>query len=337
MTLLADARALPSRCLRWLESWPPLRRLDRWPFGRALLGGFALGLAFGAAVVILQAGDARWLAAGVVVALAGAVAWSGKPVGIWEPAVEEAEPLLEMVGIEGGSFVMGSPEDEPAREDDEKQHRVTLSPFRISRTTVTRAQYLEVMERDEAPGPGGDEHPVSQVSWFDVVAFCNRLSEREELPPCYRIDGDQVTWTLDAGGYRLPTESEWEYAARAGSTGRWSFGEDESELGRYAWFEDNSDGKAHPVATREPNPWGLHDMHGNVWEWCWDAFGEYPSQTAEDPRGRSETPGAARVLRGGAFFAGPGNLRSAFRDGVRPELRGGLIGFRCVRRPVRQP
>ncbi len=335
MTLLADARTLPSRCLRWLESWPPLRRLDRWPFDRALLGGLALGLAFGAALVILQAGDARWLAAVVVVALAGAVAWWGQPVGIWEAAVEAAEPLLEMVGIEGGSFVMGSPIEEAGRYGNETQHRVTLSSFCISRTPVTRAQYLEVIALDEAPGPGGDDHPMTFVSWLGVVAFCNRLSEREELPACYRIDGDQVTWIEDAEGYRLPTEAEWEYAARAGSTGRWSFGDDESELGRYAWYDGNSGRICHQVATREPNSWGLHDMHGNVWEWCWDAYGEYSTESVNAPRG-SGVSGAPRVIRGGASGNGPGNLRSAIRDKDAAVGRGGNVGFRCVRRSARQ-
>ncbi len=326
--------SFPARALRWLETLPALRRLDRVPFGRALFFGLLLGLVAGVAAMALP-GGARLAVAAAVIALAAAVAFSAQPVGIWETA-EEAEPLLDMVAIEGGSFLMGSPEDESERRSNETRHRVNVSAFRMGRTSVTKAQYREVMELDEAPGPGGDDQPVTEVSWFDATAFCNRLSEREGLPPYYRIEGEEVSWIEDAGGYRLPTEAEWEYAARAGSTGRWSFGDDESELGRHAWFYENSDLEAHPVATREPNPWGLHDMHGNVWEWCWDVYGEYSTEPAEDPRGR-ESPGALRVVRGGAFNLVPGLLRSAFRFRGVPEFSFVYIGFRCIRRARRQP
>ncbi len=321
------------RALRRLEAWPPLCRLDRVPFGRALVLGLLLGLVFGAAILGLP--DAfRLPVAAVIIALAGAVAWSGQPVGIWEVA-EAVE--LDMVAIEGGSFLMGSPEDEVGRYPNEKQHRVTVSAFRMGRTTVTREQYREVMELEEAPGPGGGEHPVSIVSWFDAVAFCNRLSEREDLPPCYEIEGEEVSWIEDAGGYRLPTEAEWEYGCRAGSTGRWSFGDDEGALGEYAWFGGNWGPEAHEVATKKPNPWGLHDMHGNVWEWCWDAHGKYGAESVEDPRGTGVTSGALRVLRGGAFDDEPRVLRSAVRVGDLPEDSDRAFGFRCVRRARRQP
>ncbi len=326
--------SLPARALRRLETWPPLRRLDPTPFRRALLFGLLLGLLAGAAILGLPAG-ARLAAAAVVVALAGAVAWSAQPVGIWEPA-KATEPLLNMVAIEAGSFLMGSPEHEKGRRAGETQHRVELSDFRMARTTVTKAQYQEVMELDEAPGPGGDDHPVTNVSWFDAITFCNRLSERENLPPCYRIEDREVSWIEDTGGYRLPTEAEWEYAARAGSKARWPFGDKESKLGRYAWFGESWEGDPHPVDQKKRNRWGLADMHGNVWEWCWDAYGEYPAEPAEDPRGPDQTPGGARVRRGGAFFSEPGFLRSAVRDGDRPKVSRPFAGFRFVRRSVRQ-
>ncbi len=337
-----NALSIPARVLRWLETWPPLRRLDRVPFGRALFFGLLLGLLTSTAILYLPA-EARLAAAAVVIALAGAVAWSGQPVGIWETA-EEVEPLLDMVAIEGGSFLMGSPWYEIGRDGDEKRHRVTVSAFRMARTTVTRAQYLEVMELEQAPGPGRDEHPVTEVSWLDAVAFCNRLSECEELTPCYRIDGDEVTWAEDAGGYRLPTETEWEYAARAGSKGRWPFWR--WKLEHHAWFSGNSGGESQPVASLRPNPWGFYDMHGNVWEWCWDVYGPYAGgvwrrltrfRAPNDPRGPSKAPGASRVLRGGAFDFGPGGLRSAVRARVEPGDSLRDFGFRCVRRARRQP
>ncbi len=177
------------------------------------------------------------------------------------------------------------------------------------------------------------------------MAFCNRLSELEGLTPCYEIDGREVSWLEDAGGYRLPTEAEWEYACRSGSSTPWSFGDDESEVGRHAWSDGNSDYAAHPVATREPNSWGVYDMHGNVWEWCWDPYAPYGGSVwsrltrfrpPKDPRG-PRSPGASRVLRGGAFFNVPRNLRSAIRDGNPPEVSLQYVGFRCVRRARRQP
>ena len=336
--------SFPARTLRWLETRPALRRLDRVPFGRALVLGLLLGLVAGVAILELPGGARIAVAAGVI-ALAAAVAWSAQPVGIWE-AAEEAEPLLEMVAIEVGSFLMGSPENEPGHRPNERQHRVSVSAFRIARTTVTKAQYCEVMELDEAPGPGGDDHPVTEVSWFDAVAFCNRLSELEGLPPSYEIDGHEVSWIEDAGGYRLPTEAEWEYACRAGSTAPWSFGDYESELDRYAWFAGNSDYEAHAVATREPNSWDLYDMHGNVWEWCWDRYASYGGvvwsrltrlRPLKDPRGSDYSPGASRVVRGGAFLVEPGVLRSAFRFWLVPGVSNSDLGFRCVRRARRQP
>ncbi len=328
--LIVNPRSFLTRAHRRLEAWPPLRRLDHTAFGRALLFGLLSGLLAGAAMLGLP-DVARLPAAAVVIALAGALAWSARPVGIWQVA-----PLLDMVALEGGSFMMGSPVGEPYRRGNETPHRVTVSALRVGRTAITRAQYGEVMEIEQAPGSGQGEHPVTEVSWFDAVAMCNRLSRREQLPPCYEIEGDQVSWVADDGGYRLATEAEWEYACRAGSTGRWSFGDEESALGEHAWFYGNSGDEAHKVAAKKPNPWGLYDMHGNVWEWCWDAFGEYDTQSVHDPRGPG-APGASRVLRGGAFFDVPGFLRSAFRGGDRPELSYRFIGFRCVRRARRQP
>lgn len=306
-------------------------RIDRVPFPWAVALGVAAGLALAAGISVLPP-IAGLAAAVVVIALAGATAWSAQPVGIWED--EEKEPFLDMVAIERGSFLMGSPWWEPGRLSHEKRHRVTLSPFRMSHTTITRAQYREVMNLDEAPRPGSDDHPVTEVNWFKAIEFCNRLSEREGLPPCYRIDGKDVSWVEGAGGYRLPTEAEWEYAARAGSGGRWPFWR--WQLKRFAWYSGNSGGQSHPVATRRPNPWGLFDMHGNVWEWCWDGFADYPAEHVTDPRGPA-APSARRVLRGGSAWGGPGGLRSAYRVGVEPEGRDQRFGFRCVRRPRRQP
>jgi formylglycine-generating enzyme required for sulfatase activity len=318
-------------CRHLLDESPLLRRLDRVPFHWALLIGAVVGLTVTAGVVLRPSMTAFAVTA-TVIALSGVLAWTARPVGVWDRPPVVLPSFLDMVAIEGGTFVMGSPEDEPGRSN-EKQHEVTLTPFEISRTTVTRAQYREIMEIKNAPGSGGDDHPVTKVNWFDAVAFCNRLSEREGLIPCYRMDGNKVDWVEDAGGYRLPTEAEWEYAARAGSKGRWPFPAE--DLDRFAWYGKNSGRHSHEVATRDPNPWGLRDMHGNVWEWCWDGYAEYPSEPVEDPRG-PEAPGGFRVLRGGSFILGPRNLRSADRNWDQPVDSNVAIGFRCVRRPRRQ-
>ncbi|NJL29286.1 MAG: formylglycine-generating enzyme family protein [Thermoanaerobaculia bacterium] len=310
-----------------------LARLDRLPFGPAL----GIGIGGGAVLVGLAwvGGILGIAGAGLAGLVVGLVAWRGQAVPAWEPAVKD---LLEMVEIRGGTFLMGSPEDEGGRSRDELQHEVTVSDFLIGRTVVTRKEYRELLELDEAPGPGGDEHPVTEVSWLDAATFCNRLSEKAGFEPCYEIAGEAVRWVRDDGGYRLPTEAEWEYAARAGTTTRWSFGEREARLGKFAWFLSNSGRKSRPVATRKPNPWGLNDVHGNVWEWCWDVYGLYKREPQTDPR-RDETAveEASRVVRGGSFGDDPWFLRSGFRGRRWPEDRSRFLGFRCVRRPGHQP
>jgi formylglycine-generating enzyme required for sulfatase activity len=129
--------------------------------------------------------------------------------------------------------------------------------------------------------------------------------------------------------YRLPTEAEWEYACRAGSTTRFSFGDDEQRLGDYAWFEKNADGRTHPVGLKMPNAWGLYDMHGNVWEWCQDWYGEYPAGSVIDPAGPANGPG--RVLRGGCILNASWNIRSALRSNDLPDFKDAVVGFRLAR------
>ncbi len=156
------------------------------------------------------------------------------------------------------------------------------------------------------------------------------------MQPCYRIGGDQVEWDSATEGYRLPTEAEWEYAVRAGTTTHWFCGDEEKELQRYACYnEDWNSSDVHPVGEKLPNPWGLHDMMGNVWEWCWDWYGPYPADAAADSVGPDG--GDRRVLRGGAYWNVAWLLRSAGRNKVVTEDRYRDVGFRCVRGPRRQP
>ena len=185
-------------------------------------------------------------------------------------------------------------------------------PFYLGVYEVTQEEYETVMGRNpscfSAKGGGKDRvagqdtrrHPVESVSWNDAIAFCNKLSEREGLRPYYRSGAGEQS---GGDGYRLPTEAEWEYACRAGSTTRYSFGDDAASLGEFAWYDGNSGSKTHPVGQKRPNAFGLYDMHGNVWEWCWDGYEEryYANSPADDPLGPSQAAG--RVIRGGGWTA----------------------------------
>jgi formylglycine-generating enzyme required for sulfatase activity len=193
-------------------------------------------------------------------------------------------------------------------EDD--QHEVTISkPFYMGVTEVTQAQYGAVMDTNPSQFKGAT-NPVEMVCWDDATEFCKELSETTRQ------------------AVRLPTEAEWEYACRAGTTTRFSFGDDISVLGDYAWHRANG-GTPHPVGQKKPNPWGLFDMHGNVWEWCADWFVEYTKEEATDPQG--PVSGEYRVLRGGDWFTLSEYCRSASRINVPPDdSRRNLYGFRVV-------
>jgi formylglycine-generating enzyme required for sulfatase activity len=223
------------------------------------------------------------------------------------PGEELTENGITYVRICGGTFTMGSAANDPLANHEKPPHQVTLSEFWIDKTEITNKQY-RLFRPDHM---GEDSLPVTKVSWTEAIAACERF------------------------GGRLPTEAEWEYAARAGSQTVWSFGDDEKMLGEYAWYEENSGGKPHDVGTKKPNKWGLYDMHGNVWEWVADWYGTYPSAGQTDPSG--PTTGQYRVRRGGSFFNPPSGLRSAIRYWVEPEDRDSGIGFRCARGARRQP
>jgi formylglycine-generating enzyme required for sulfatase activity/uncharacterized caspase-like protein len=222
---------------------------------------------------------------------------------------------IEMVWIPAGTFTMGSPESEEGRWNNESpQHSVTISQgFWLGKYEVTQAQWKSVMRKNPSYFRGS-RLPVEQVSWEGVQVFIEKLN---------RLAGNSV--------YRLPTEAEWEFACRAGTTSHWSFGNDESQLREYAWYWiNNMQRVTKEVGQKRANPWGLHDMHGNVWEWCQDWYGGYSDGSQVDPMGVST--GSSRVLRGGFFGGGALLTRSANRDDCKPSNRNNNnVGFRLLR------
>ena len=253
------------------------------------------------------------------------------------PREKEKSQYENMVLIPGGSFVMGSPTTELERGDDEgPQHEVTISPFYMGIHPVTQAEYVKIMGTNPSEFKGQDL-PVEMVSWYDAVEYCNRISQKEGLTPAYTINGENVSWNRSTTGYRLPTEAEWEYACRAGTTTPFSTGdnittEQVNYDGNYP-YNNNQKGsyrkKTTAVGSFQANPWGLYDMHGNVWEWCWDWYGNYSSAAQADPEGASSRTN--RVLRGGSWLNNAQDLRSAYRNRNIPSNRNSLLGFRLAR------
>ena len=250
-----------------------------------------------------------------------------------------------MVRIEGGTFTMGSPANEPNRDSDEIQRQVTVSVFYMSRYEITQREYQEIM-RENPSYFKGDNLPVECVTWLKAVEYCNRRSHREGLTLAYRIDGNNVTWNRDATGYRLPTEAEWEYACRAGTTTAYNTGNnitteqanfdgrrEEEVVNEFGMVSRVQVGvfrqKTTPVGSFAPNAWGLYDMHGNAWEWCWDWYRDYTTGAQTNPTGAVSDGG--RVIRGGGWYDDAQNLRSAYRGINNPGYGDYAIGFRVVR------
>jgi formylglycine-generating enzyme required for sulfatase activity len=218
---------------------------------------------------------------------------------------------MEFVLLAAGTFLMGSSESEAGGMGQETQHQVTLTqPYFLQTTEVTQAQWQAIMGSNPSYRKA-EQRPVEQVSWTDIQTFIQLLNQRGE------------------GLYRLPTEAEWEYAARAGTTTPWFCGDSWACLPEVAWFSGNAEGQTHPVAQKQANAWGLYDMHGNVWEWVQDWYDGYPNQAVINPQGPSS--GAHRVFRGGGCYNHGGGIRSAIRGNDSPGIRYDYLGFRLVR------
>ena len=267
------------------------------------------------------------------------VKWRGSTSVIVQPGktnraqiqIRSTEPLtvdlpggasMEFVWIVLGTFRMGSPSSDPGRySEEEPQHEVTISRGGyLGKYEITQGQWESVMGTTPWSGQNyvqaNPDHPAVYISWDDVQEFIGRLNEAA---------GEEL--------YRLPTEAEWEYACRAGTTTRWSFGDDEAQLEEYAWYYNNTWYAAlqyaQPVGTKRPNPWGVYDMHGSVWEWCRDWWGAYASDCQVDPTGPAT--GSDRVIRGGSFASATRYVRSAYRYRLSPSDRRYLLGARLLR------
>lgn len=262
-------------------------------------------------------------------------------------ATAAAQQPNNMILINGGMFVMGSPQNEEGRSAEEIQRNITVSSFFISRFPITQREFQEIMGYNPSSFKD-DSLPVESITWWEALEYCNKRSQKERLTPVYTIDKSKgtVTWNRSAAGYRLPTEAEWEYACRSGTSTPFNTGakitSDQANFNG-VWQEEllNEFGvitrinrgeyraKTTQVGTFSPNARGLYDMHGNVWEWCWDLYGPYASGTHTNPAGT--LTGYSRVMRGGSWSNTAANVRSAHRVDYDPDSKGNDIGFRVVR------
>jgi len=240
-----------------------------------------------------------------------------------------------MVEIPAGSFLMGSDRASTLS----PVHRVSLDAFRMSATEITQAQFKSVMGYNPSYFTDNDNLPVEKTSWFEAVIFCNKLSALEGLDSCYTATEEEDYFgqkhrkcDYSKNGFRLPTEAEWEYACRAGTTTKYCSGDDESDLERVGWYRNNCGHRTHRVAQKKPNARGLYDMHGNVWEWCNDWYYQnYNNSSSNNPTGPES--GHDRVLRGGSWPDNADYCLSANRCMIRPSYKNFAIGFRIVCRP----
>ena len=268
-------------------------------------------------------------------------------------------PLLEMVSIPGGTFRMGSTR-ETGLLNETPAHQVTLNPFLLGQHEVTQGQYFEVTGLRPSSCRTNPENrtlidgwktlPVEMVNWYEALIFCNKLSVRDKLQPVYRVNGStnpddwkevpaneaatqwEVEWIDGANGFRLPTEAEWEYAARGGvnkDNQRYAGSNNAEDV---AWFHENSETMSHTIGIKGPNELNLYDMSGNVMEWCWDWQGAYTAGAKENPRGADPGPTTIyRMIRGGGWSYAVNYCNVAYRHYNYPYYRGVNLGFRVVR------
>jgi len=272
-------------------------------------------------------------------------------------AAAKSHEIPEMILIKGGTFTMGGLAEETNSFHDERpRHEVTLTSFYLSKYEITQQEWKDVMGENPSNFTG-NHLPVEKVNWYDALVFCNKLSVKNGLSPAYSILGstnpsdwgnipvypdinaawDAVEIVNEANGYRMPTEAQWEYACRAGTTTPFSTGEnittDQANYNGHYPYKGNPEGifleTTVEVGSFKPNAWGLYDMHGNVWEWCWDWHARYEEDAQNNPEGA--VIGAYRVARGGSWNNNARFLRSAARGSSAPAFRESIIGLRIAR------
>ncbi|MDR2193311.1 MAG: formylglycine-generating enzyme family protein [Treponema sp.] len=265
--------------------------------------------------------------------------------GMWAaaallPAVSvgaQSAPYAGMARVPAGTFMMGS---DSGLDNEKPVHQVTISKaFSIGKYEVTQKEWRDVMgttvrqQRDKEDwglAGEGDDYPMYYVSWLEAVEYCNRRSVKEGLEPAYSGSGDAIRCNFNASGYRLPTEAEWEWAAKGGGKDPLEYDyAGSNDAGNVAWYGDNSEYSTHPVGTKLANSLGIHDMSGNVLEWCWDWYDSYGSAAVTDPMGAAS--GSYRVVRGGSWYYDAPYVRSASRGSSSPTDRYLFLGFRVVR------
>ncbi len=233
---------------------------------------------------------------------------------------------MGFVAVPMGTFTMGRPDGLVQGFNEATQHQVVLTrPFEMQATEVTLAQYRDLMATSPDQRLSCDECPVAHVSWYQAATYCNELSRRKRVPQCYVVAGLTVAWPDPAcGGYRLPSEAEWEFAARGGANAARP-----DPLEQSGWYDENAGLRAHPAKQKRANAYGLYDMIGNVAEWVWDWHADYPHNTVVDPRGPAT--GDNRVFRGGSFKYGADAADVWSRSAFGPPNQVPFIGLRCVR------
>jgi len=233
---------------------------------------------------------------------------------------------IDMIAVEGGIFQMGSTS---GNGNEKPVHSVTVSDFYIGKYEVTQGEYEAVMGTKPAKNYGiGDNYPIYYVSWYDAVEYCNKLSDKEGLNRCYSGSGENIKCDFNANGYRLPTEAEWEYAAKGGNKSKGYKYAGGNDLKQVAWYSDISGSKTHSSGGKQANELGVYDMSGNIWEWCWDRYRDYSSGLQNNPRGSSL--GSLRVSRGGSWCYDASYCRTALRYFSSPGFSDFILGFRIA-------
>lgn len=244
----------------------------------------------------------------------------------------------DLIQVKGGTFKMGSKTSDTSAElDEQKEHSVTLNTFEISKFEITVWEWKQFIKANKMKMPikpswgWQDNYPINGITWNEAIAYCNWLSTKEKLQPCYSKKGPNFVCNFKANGYRLPTEAEWEFAAKGGTNSKGFRYSGSDKLEDVAWYKANSNGQPHTVGTKLPNELGIYDMSGNVWEWCWDWYNKdfYKLEKGDNPKGPEM--GERRTVRGGSWDSKSNYVRPANRISTIPSKTHEFYGFRIAR------